>query len=68
MKILLDIKDHKVDFVLELLKNFTFVKATPLQNTNHELANEIANSVKEMNLVLSGKSKARPIQELLDEL
>ena len=68
MKILLDIKDHKVDFVLELLKNFTFVKATPLQNTNSELSNEIANSVNEMNLVLSGKSKARPIQELLDEL
>ena len=68
MKILLDIKDHKVDFVLELLRDFTFVKATPLQNTNSELTNEISMLVKEMNLVLSGKSKARPIQELLDEL
>jgi hypothetical protein len=36
MKVLLDIKDNKAGFVMELLKNLPFVKAktlTPLQGT-----------------------------------
>ena len=31
MKVLLDIKDDKADFFMELLKNFSFVKAKPLE-------------------------------------
>lgn len=31
MKILLDIKDSKAAFFMELLKNFSFVKAEPLK-------------------------------------
>jgi len=30
MKVMLDIKDNKADFVMELLKNLSFVKATPI--------------------------------------
>ncbi len=30
MKVLLDIKDAKASFVMELLRNFSFVKAEPL--------------------------------------
>jgi hypothetical protein len=30
MKVLLDIKDNKVDFVMELLKNLSFVKTETL--------------------------------------
>lgn len=30
MKFLVDIKDSKADFVMELLNNFSFVKAKPL--------------------------------------
>ncbi len=30
MKVLLDIKDNKADFVMELLKNLSFVKTSKL--------------------------------------
>jgi len=32
MKVLLDIKDNKADFVMELLENFSFVKAKTLSD------------------------------------
>ena len=34
MKILLEIEENKVAFVMELLKNFSFVKTTELNNSN----------------------------------
>lgn len=37
MKILLDIQDNKAAFIMELLKNFTFVKATKLTDSNTPL-------------------------------
>jgi predicted transcriptional regulator len=33
MKILLDIQDNKAAFIMELLKNFTFVKTTTLSDS-----------------------------------
>lgn len=33
MKVLLDIQDNKAAFIMELLKNFTFVKTTKLTDS-----------------------------------
>jgi hypothetical protein len=32
MRVLLEVKDSKVDFILELLNNFSFVKAEAIPN------------------------------------
>jgi hypothetical protein len=32
MKLLLDIEDDKADFIMELLKSFSFVKITPMSS------------------------------------
>lgn len=37
MKILLEIEENKVAFVMELLKNFSFVKTIELNNTSNVL-------------------------------
>lgn len=37
MKILLEIEENKVAFVMELLKNFSFVKTTELNNSSNVL-------------------------------
>lgn len=37
MKILLEIEENKVAFVMELLKNFSFVKTTELNNSSNIL-------------------------------
>jgi hypothetical protein len=68
MKVLLDIKDSKASFVMELLNNFSFVKTKPLTDEKAELINEIKEAVENLKLVRQGKLKARPAKELLDEL
>jgi hypothetical protein len=68
MKVLVDVKDNKVDFILELLNNFPFAKAIPISPAKARLLQEIQEVVENLNLVKKGKLKARPAEELLDEL
>ncbi len=66
MKVLLDIKDEKVPFVMEVLENFKFVKAESF--TEKEEIIEDIKGVKEVNQIRAGKLKGIPIEELLHEL
>lgn len=68
MKIILDIKDNKADFMVELLKNFPFVKAETITPAKAQLLKELKEAVDNMTLVKKGKLKARPAKELLNEL
>jgi len=68
MKLLLDIKDNKADFVLELLKNLPFVKTQELVPTKAKILADIREAVDEMKLVNEGKSKTRSARKVLDEL
>ncbi len=68
MRLLLDIKDEKAAFFLEVLKNFSFVKAKPLSDEKAVLMEDIKEAVENLKLVREGKMKARPARELLDEL
>jgi hypothetical protein len=68
MKVLLDIKDSKVSFVMELLNSFNFVKVKPLSDEKEELKSNIKEAVEELNLIKLGKLKGIPAKELLDEL
>ncbi len=67
MKILLEIEDDKVPFFLEVLKNFSFVKAKPF-TTETPLLKEIELAVQNLNLAKHGKLKPKPLSELLDKL
>ncbi len=69
MKILLDIKDNKAAYFMEVLKNFTFVKnATPLSDAKANLMQDIREAVEELKLIREGKLKARNAEDLIDEL
>ena len=68
MKILLDIKDNKVDFVMELLRNFSFIKAKTLTPYKAQVLQDLKEAVESINLVKQGKLKARPAKDLLNEL
>jgi hypothetical protein len=68
MKVLLDIKDTKAQFVLELLKSFSFVKAKPLTPYKADVLEGIKEAVEEMNLIKAGKCKARNAEDFLNEL
>lgn len=68
MKILLDIKDEKAAFIMELLNNFKFVKAKPLTPHNAEVLEGLKEAVEQVNLAKQGKVKLKSARNLLDEL
>jgi len=68
MKILLDIKDDKAAFIMELLSNFKFVKAKPLTPYKAEVLEGIKEAVEEMKLIKEGKLKGIPAKDLLNDL
>jgi NRPS condensation-like uncharacterized protein len=68
MKVLVDIRDNKAAFVMELLSNFSFVKTKPITNEKALLIEEIKEAVENVKLAKQGKLKAKPLNELLNEL
>ena len=68
MKVLIDVKDDKVNFILELLNNFPFVKAKPITPQKARLLEEIGEAVENLNLVKEGKGEFRSAKDVLNEL
>ena len=68
MKVLVDIRDNKAAFVMELLNSLSFVKAKPITNEKALLLGEIKEAVENVKLAKQGKLKAKPLNELLNEL
>ena len=68
MKLLLDIKDEKAGFIMELLKNFPFVKTKKLTPEKAEILSGIKEAAEEMKLIKEGKLKAIPAKDLADEI
>ena len=53
---------------MELLKNLSFVKATPVSPYKKKVLRDLKQAVKEMHLIKEGKLKARNAKDLIDEL
>ena len=68
MKAVLDIKDSKAPFVMELLGNFPFVKVQSITSEKALLLSEIKESVDFVNQVKKGELQARLAKELLNEI
>ena len=68
MKILLEVKDNKEAFIMELLNNFKFVKAKPLTPYKTEVLEGLREAVEEVNQIKAGKKKAQPLDTFLNEL
>jgi len=68
MKIILDIKDEKASFIMEVLKNFKDVKAKPLSKYKADVLEGLQEAIEEVTLIKQGKLKGISARELLDEL
>jgi hypothetical protein len=68
MKVLLDIKDSKADFVMELLHNLSFVRTKKLTAKKELFLKELEEAVEEVKLAKQGKIKLKSAKEFLDEL
>jgi hypothetical protein len=68
MKVLLDIKDDKASFFMEVLKNFSFVKAETITPSKAQFLKELKESVIEVTLAKQGKIKLQSAKDFLNEL
>jgi hypothetical protein len=68
MKIVVEVKDSKVEFLLELLRSLPFVKNTTVQDEKAAVLESVRTAVEQMKEVKAGKLKGRAVQKLLDEL
>lgn len=68
MKLLVEVKDNKVDFILELLNSFSFAKAKSISPAKAQLLEDIKESVEYINQIKQGKLKAGLAKDLLNEL
>jgi len=68
MKVLLDIKDDKAGFVMELLQSLSFVKAEPISANKAKFIKEFKASVDEVILAKQGKIKLKTADQLINEL
>ena len=68
MKVILDIKDDRAPFIMEVLKNLKDVKAKPLTDYKAGILEGIKEAVEEVKLIRQGKLKGISAEELLDEL
>ncbi len=62
----LNIKESKVQFFLELIKNFDFIKIESI--SDQEIKNNIRQGYKEIQLIEQGKMKSTSLNDFLNEL
>jgi hypothetical protein len=68
MKYLLEVKDSKVAFILELLQSFSYVKTKALTHEEAEILNDLSEAFNEVELHRQGKIKLKSANDLLNEL
>lgn len=69
MKIILDIRDEKASFIMEVLKNFKDIKEAKLiTNYKAEILEGLQDAVNEVKQIKQGKLKGIAGKDLLNEL
>lgn len=68
MKLILDIKDDKAAFIMELLGNFNFVKAAPLGKHDAATLENLMLAVEEVNDIKAGRKESQSLTSFLNEL
>jgi hypothetical protein len=71
MKLLIDIADNKAASFMEIIKNYSYIKAKPISAPDAELLEEIKEikkAFKNVEKIKSGKLKGRLAEEFLNEL
>ena len=68
MKLLIEIKDNKAAFVMELLENLPFVKTQRISSYKADILGGLHDSIEEMKLIREGKMKGISAEDLRNEL
>lgn len=67
MKVLLEIKDDKAPYLMEVLRGLAYVKAKPLGNEKALFLEELKDAIDEVKLAKAGKKKLKSFDDFLNE-
>ncbi len=68
-QIILNVKEHKYQFFMDLIRNFDFVQVLEMEEDSKEaIVKHIEEGFKEMKLYKEGKLMGTPLKDFLDEL
>lgn len=67
-QVILNIKEGKFQFFMELVKNLDFVQVDPDGDSKEEVMTNLKQGFKEMKLYKEGKMKGTPLNDFLNEL
>jgi len=68
MKVVLDIKDSKAEFIIDWLKQHTYVKINPVKKPKEKLAHNLKQAIEEVKLIEAGKKEGKLLKDLVNEL
>jgi len=68
MKVLLDIKEDRAQFVLGLLRRLPYVKVKPFTPFQFDVLETTRAALEELELIKEGKLEGRDAEELLNEI
>ena len=68
MKVLVEIKDSKAAFIMELLNSFSYVRTKPITPDKDEIMEGLKESMAQVALHKEGKIKLGSAHDLLNEL
>lgn len=68
MKVLLDIKEDRAEFVLGLLRRLPYVKVKPFTPFQFDVLESTRAALEELELIKEGKLEGRDAEELLNEI
>jgi hypothetical protein len=68
MRVLLDIRDDKAPYLMEILNSLKFVKTKTISEKKAQFFEELKDAVEEVKLIKAGKQKGRSARKLIDEL
>ncbi len=68
MRLVLDVKDEKAAFLLEILRNFKFVKLDEASSEKASILESIANGLKEVQRAEKGELKLENAKDWLNGL
>ncbi len=70
--VILKVKDNKLSFFFEFIKNFNFIKVektiTDEEPLKEDVLKGLNEAIEEMKLIRSGKKKQKNLKAFLDEL
>ncbi|MFA5781367.1 MAG: hypothetical protein WC868_03760 [Bacteroidales bacterium] len=70
--VILNVKDNKLSFFFEFIKNFRFIKVEKTISDDEPSKEEVIKNIKlgliDIKNIEQGKSKSRPAKDLLNEL